>query len=240
MKSLILPAVLASAAALLLTAPAQASDKTTTENRPVTAEFTGINLTGSTDVVVRQGSKPTITVTGPAEEVAQTETVIDKNRLVIRQKDSKHWNWSKGAKGVIVTVVMPTIEAVTITGSGDLRTDGKFTGTNLTVSLTGSGDLRLDADLSGAVTTTVVGSGDVRLAGRCASHTVKVSGSGDIHAEAMQAASANVKLSGSGDVSIAASESLEASVSGSGDVRYAGNPKQLIKHISGSGSIAKL
>jgi Putative auto-transporter adhesin, head GIN domain len=239
MKSLFLSSAAAFAAIItLLVPPAKAGDKTTTENRPVAGDFRGISLLGSTDVVVRQGDKLSISVTGLAEEVALTETVIDKNRLVIRQKDSKHWNMH--SKGVTVTVVMPALEAVTITGSGDLRTEGNFTGTDLALSVNGSGDLRLAANLSGAVTTTVVGSGDVRLSGRCASHSVKVSGSGDIHAEELQAASATVKISGSGDVSVAASESLDASVSGSGDIRYAGNPKQLVKHVSGSGSIVKL
>lgn len=239
MKSFFLSAAAVFAAALtVLIPPAKAGDKTITENRPVADDFRGISLLGSTDVVVRQGDKLAITVTGPEDEVARTETVIDKNRLVIRQKDSK--SWSMYSKGVTVTVVMPTIEAVTITGSGDLRTEGSFTGTDLALSVNGSGDLRLAASLSGAVTTTVVGSGDVRLSGRCASHSVKVSGSGDIHAEQMQATAATVKISGSGDVSVAATESLDASVSGSGDVRYAGNPKQVVKHVSGSGSIVKL
>ena len=230
-----------SAALVLLSSPSvEAGDNTHTETRPITGECRGVVLNSNADVIIRQGDKASVTLSGPAEEVANTETVVEKNRLVIRRKD-EHKRWDgKSQKGVTVTVVIPVVEAISLNGSGDLRSEGRLTGPELTVSLAGSGDVRITADVSGSLTTSVIGSGDVHLVGRCATHSIRIAGSGDIHADQMAAGSATVQISGAGDVSVAASESLNASISGSGDVRYAGSPKQVVKHITGSGSVARL
>lgn len=210
------------------------------ETRPVTAEFRGITLNTADNVIVRQGSPAAISITGPADELAHTETVVEKGQLVIRKTGSSKMNWGKNEPPVVITVTLPVVEVLNVNGSGDLQTEGTFTGTDLAISLAGSGDVRVSAELTGTTSTRVAGSGDVRLSGRCATHTVRIAGSGDVRADEMRAAKATVTLSGSGDVSVAADETLDASISGSGDVRYAGNPATLIKRVTGSGSIAKL
>jgi hypothetical protein len=49
-----------------------------------------------------------------------------------------------------------------------------------------------------------------------------------------------VRISGSGNASVWANESIEAKISGSGDIDYRGNPNKEITKISGSGSINKV
>ena len=46
------------------------------------------------------------------------------------------------------------------------------------------------------------------------------------------------KVYGSGDATVRASEQLDASVTGSGDVHYSGNPPKVRKNVTGSGGIA--
>ncbi len=236
-------------AVLLATPPAHSSSfssaalplgDTKTETRPVTGDFRGVNLQTADNVVVRQGSPAAISLSGPAAELARTETVVEKGRLVIRKTNNSRLSWSKNEDAVVITITLPVIEALSVSGSGNLHTEGTLTGADLAISLAGSGDLRVSAELTGTASTSVAGSGDVRLSGRGATHTVRVAGSGDVRAENFRATTASVKLSGSGDVSLAAAEALEASVSGSGDVRYVGNPPTLVKRVTGSGSVAKL
>jgi hypothetical protein len=45
---------------------------------------------------------------------------------------------------------------------------------------------------------------------------------------------------GSGDATVAVSEFLDASVSGSGDIRYTGHPGQVSLHSGGSGHISAI
>ncbi len=46
-----------------------------------------------------------------------------------------------------------------------------------------------------------------------------------------------VSVGGSGDAAVNASESLKASVTGSGDIHYSGHPKNVAKSKTGSGDI---
>lgn len=211
-----------------------------TETRPVTADFRGINLNTADKVVVRQGSPAAISISGPADELARTETVIEKGRLVIRKIGTGKTNWGQDQPPVVITITLPVVESLSVNSSGDLQTEGTLTGADLAVSLAGSGDIRVSAELTGTCSTGVAGSGDVRLSGRCATHSVRLAGSGDIRAAELHATTVSVKLSGSGDISVAADEALDVSISGSGDVRYAGTPKQLVTRVTGSGSVAKL
>jgi hypothetical protein len=66
---------------------------------------------------------------------------------------------------------------------------------------------------------------------------ITVSGSGAFAGREFQTADATVSISGSGEAIIWATERLDAQVSGSGLVRYVGNPGQLSTDISGSGSV---
>lgn len=210
-----------------------------TVTRTLSAECRGVVLHTSDNVVIRQGKEASLTLTGPAEELERTSTVVEKGRLLITKTGNGKMNWTKG-EGVTITITLPTIESLAVNGSGDLKSDGTLTGAELAISVAGSGDVQVAAELTGALSTKLAGSGDVRLSGRCASHTVSVAGSGDVRADALKASSATVKLSGSGDVSVAAADALDVSISGSGDVRYAGAPKQLVKRVTGSGSVARL
>lgn len=219
-----------------------ASSDTRTETRPVTGDFTAVTLSSSADVVVKIGSPASITISGTDEQVRYTETVIEKGTLVVRwNSDGKKISWRNNQPTTVVTVTVPAVEALAVLSSGDMRVEGKITGNNFSVRLSGSGDIHIpSAELRGEVTTALQGSGDIHLAGFCAQHSITLAGSGDIKASDLRATTATVRLAGSGDVSVRADEKLDASVAGSGDVRYAGSPRELVKHVSGSGSVARL
>jgi hypothetical protein len=85
----------------------------------------------------------------------------------------------------------------------------------------------------------ISGSGDVKLAGRAESSAVNVSGSGDYEARGLVTVNTLVHVSGSGDASVNVSNSLSASVSGSGDIRYTGGAHNVSASKSGSGEVLR-
>ncbi len=126
---------------------------------------------------------------------------------------------------------------IKVRGSGDVEVNG-IRG-DLGVEINGSGDV----DASGLQLETcslkVTGSGDVKLKGRTARLTAVVVGSGDVEAGALAAVSVSVKNTGSGDMSVHAIDKLEATLAGSGDLGYTGNPAVLKVSASGSGEVYK-
>lgn len=57
------------------------------------------------------------------------------------------------------------------------------------------------------------------------------------HGISLQGSMDVVDIAGSGDVVLDASQSLEASVAGSGDVSYTGTPARISRNVMGSGEV---
>ena len=98
--------------------------------------------------------------------------------------------------------------------------------------------IKLDI-LSKEVKSGITGSGDISLSGKTTSLECAVTGSGDFKAFNLSAESVEATISGSGDIEVNASKSLEAKVSGSGDIVYKGNPEKENFKTFGSGEISK-
>jgi hypothetical protein len=99
-------------------------------------------------------------------------------------------------------------------------------------SITGTVDSDdLDAALSGI--------GSIALRGRAERQAVRLSGSGNYRGDGLASIRASVAISGIGEARVRVAEALDASISGSGTVRYAGTPI-VTTHITGIGSVERL
>lgn len=139
-----------------------------------------------------------------------------------------------------IRIIVPfkDLDAVTLTGSGGLRSRDVISAREFKVSVTGSGNMNLNVktqNLKGSVT----GSGDIQLNGTAENFECSVTGSGDFLAYDLKAESVEASVTGSGDVEVSVKDELHARVSGSGDVTYRGNPEKQNFKTSGSGSVSK-
>lgn len=123
-----------------------------------------------------------------------------------------------------------------IVGSGDVGID-TVESRLLESNVRGSGDVKFGSVKAGQVNISVTGSGDVAAAGNADKVTIEISGSGDVRGSRLIAREVDVKIIASGDADVHATEKLNASVRGSGEIRYAGAPKKVDKEIKGSGTI---
>jgi len=197
------------------------------------AAFSALRLDSSVDVQAHQGAVPSVTVHADDNIEPLIETVVDGDTLVVRtKKGSGYYSHHK----VMVDVVFTSLTAVQQRGSGDLHID-KISGPKFESSISGSGDLQIENAQVGAFTLSIAGSGDVVIAGTADEARFGIAGSGDINARNFAARKVNVSVSGSGDAHVNATEALEARVAGSGDVTYSGHPRDVSRHVSGSGSI---
>lgn len=176
--------------------------------------FTAVELQGSADVKVVPGGTQSVIVEADDNIVPLIETTVRDGTLVISNKPNTNITTPNGVR---VTVTMNNPTHIALSGSGSMTVSG-VSGPDLAVDLAGSGEV------------TVNGTAD--------SVTINLPGSGNVHCDSLKAKSAKVTLMGSGTVAVYASQSLDASILGSGTIRYSGNPAQVTKHISGSGTIA--
>ncbi|MCU0664016.1 MAG: DUF2807 domain-containing protein [Myxococcota bacterium] len=125
-----------------------------------------------------------------------------------------------------------------VSGSGDLNV-GALNSNTTEVRISGSGEIALAALVARALRTDISGSGTVKVAGKVPAQQITISGSGTYAAPDAMGQTATVRISGSGESTVWATESLEAIISGSGTLRYYGQPR-LTQTNSGSPTIEAL
>jgi len=188
----------------------QGSGVMSSETRQV-EPFTRVEIRGGADIDASIGQQQPIKIDAEDNILPLIETSVRGDTLVISSKE----NYSTH-KGVKLHIVVPSLQGIKVVGAADVKASG-LKESKVEIDVQGSGNIKLD----GATDELAVG----------------VSGSGDVDTRQLIARRANVNISGSGDVKVNAAESLNASVSGSGAIRYSGNPQQVSKNISGSGSV---
>ncbi|WP_445384672.1 head GIN domain-containing protein [Robiginitalea sp. IMCC44478] len=209
-----------------------------TEERSV-GEYQQVSLSGSFDVELVDGKEGNLTLKGDENLLEYLITEVKDGKLVIKVKKGyylKSSSWKSG--GILITVPVEEISAVSMSGSGDIVGKKTLRADDFDVSMSGSGDIKLDLDARN-VEASLSGSGDMLLSGASSSFTVRISGSGDIEAYDLEADDVEVVISGSADAHVTARKSLLARVSGSGDVHYKGNPEKVDSKTSGSGEVTK-
>jgi len=124
----------------------------------------------------------------------------------------------------------------------DCSSSGSFSGTIkcakaiIEVSSSADVDANITAD---AIDVKVSSSAGAKLSGTTEKVTIKSSSSADCKAKDLIAKNAVVESSSSSDVDVYASEKLVASASSSASVNYFGNPSNVDKKESSSGSVSK-
>lgn len=185
-----------------------------------------------------------ITISYPAEVTyipSETFSVVVKasekvkENMIIKVKDgvlqiSLQEMWGKNKRYLIlngysinnedvkITVKAPSLNEVSIAGSGDFKCNSTMKAQKLVLSVAGSGDIdikNIEAQFVSA----------------------SIAGSGDIDAGLTKVAKTETSIAGSGDIEMKFSDCghVEANISGSGDIELSGDIKSLSKNIIGSG-----
>jgi hypothetical protein len=210
----------------------------TRETRNV-EKFTKISFRFPGKLYLKQGSPQKVELEGNKSVLDEVETEVDGNRLVIGKEGRwLDWKWNDNDR-ITVYITVPDIEALNVSGSGDLIGQTKITTGNLDLNVSGSGSLKIDIDASGSVDADVSGSGDIDLKGKCRDFDSDVSGSGNVMLAVSVADEAHFGVSGSGKISASGSaQSVRTNISGSGKVLAADLETNRCEiRISGSGDV---
>lgn len=207
--------------------------KVVTENRTINSAKK-INVLGSMDVILAVG-QPSVKVEGD-ENILKYILIEERDGwLDIRTRDNINIDTKNN---IVVYVTTPALTQLKITGSGDVRSDGKFTSSEeMNFSITGSGNLLIPLNAP-RVTVSIAGSGDMTASGETRDVKVSIAGSGNFNGQDLKAENADLNIAGSGDAYIFADVRLKANIMGSGSVHYSGNAA-IEKNVMGSGVVAK-
>lgn len=233
-KSILLIAVLFIATSLQAQKKIKGNGNMTTITR-TTSDYDGISCAGSFDYILVAGTEGTIKIEGEENLLEYIITEVKGGTLIVKTREHTNISTSR-SKTIKITIPFKDINSVSLAGSGDLSNEDKIISTNLKVSLAGSGDVILNIETF-TTKASLAGSGDLTLKGTTNDLQAQVSGSGNIHGFDLKSINTEVTVAGSGDADVVCTGNLKARVSGSGDIRYNGNPKTEDSKVAGSGSI---
>lgn len=201
-------------------------------------DYDHVAVAGSFDVDLVAGHEGQITLEGESNLLEYVLTEVKNGKLLIKTENGVNLRPSSWTNGIRITVPIESLDKVSLSGSGDIVSRTTIKSNNFSARISGSGEVSLTVEAE-RVDASLSGSGDITLAGRARDFVVSVSGSGEIQAFAFDADFVNATVSGSADIKVTVNESLEARVSGSGDIYYRGNPSKINTKTSGSGDISK-
>jgi len=176
--------------------------------------FTRVESKGSANIAIQIGDKPAVVVEADDNILPLVDTIVTGDRLVIQS----HGSYSTRL-GVKVTIVLPTLHEARLSGSGKIAVSGL---------------------VAKAFEAQIAGSGDIHLRGATDSLKAAIRGSGGIDATELSAGAAQARISGSGKIKVVATKSLDAKITGSGEVRYGGSPASVETKVTGSGNVGPL
>jgi len=224
--------------------------KVETDRRDVSA-FTSVSVSGSGTLRVHEGSR-NVEIIADSNILPYITTEVSGGVLKIGLKPLT--SITRATK-MEYDVTVPSLEGVRLSGSGDAYVDA-FSGDRFSAAVSGSGGVKADLDydsvelsVSGSggfdvaleaksLSVSCSGSGKIYLKGAADKAGIAISGSGDVLARNLSTKKTDARVAGSGSVEIRAADELKAALSGSGDVRYWGNPK-VDSRVAGSGRVKR-
>lgn len=183
-----------------------------------TATFNAVSILGSNNVYITKGNTLSVQVTGYANLMPYFETNVVNKELRLGYRSGTNVR----NDNLKVYITMPDgIDFLNVQGSGNLRVTGNFiNSSSIDLLVTGSGNIDFDQ-------------------GTAPKGHLVVAGSGNINAYGLQIKDNNISLNGSGNIQTTATEKLDVTIAGSGNVYYKGTPTSVNTIIAGSGRLIR-
>jgi hypothetical protein len=207
---LAIPVALASLAALAAPGVSNADPTIASQMRSVPA-FRGIEAAGTLGVEVTLGKPISVQIRGEADLLDKVTTVVKDGILVLdtpRNLRSGHH--------LHAVVTAPDVSTLLLSGTVGMAVTG-VSNDHLSISLSGTGAI----DLSGTTGTL----------------QAIVDGTGQLSAKGLIAKAVSIEVTGTGQASVHATDSLQATVTGTGAIDVHGHPPHIKKNVSGVGAI---
>ncbi|WP_162996446.1 head GIN domain-containing protein [Mucilaginibacter celer] len=221
-------------ASLLVVAVAfTASAQTVTRN---VSGYNGIACGGPFNVFIKIDGTEGVKLDVDANIVDDIKTEVENGILKVEFKD--HWKNHRNIQRANIYISAKTVGYLANSGSGNATVDGVMTAENAKIALSGSGNIKT-AVKSGTLDLRISGSGSIDVKGSTGMADCHISGSGQINGKSLSTETVEASIAGSGDVNIMASKKVSARIAGSGSVVYSGSATIGETRYAGSGRVSK-
>ena len=199
-------------------------------------DFDSVTFATAGELIITQGDREGLEVAARAEDLPNIVTEVNDGTLTI--------GWRGAGPAFSFRPPVFHLSARTVTGletrsSGTIAVNRLRAG-SLRVRITSAGGIAIDSLAADTLDVRIVSSGSFRVAGRVEQQDALLSSSGTYSAGSLASTTARVRVSSSGSATVRVSDSLEASVTSSGDLRYHGRPSRVDGKPTSSGRLVDL
>jgi len=174
--------------------------------------FTGIQVTNFAKVFITQDTVESLRIESDDNIIGSVQTTLNGATLVVGLRDGSY-----GHVTVNVYASMKNIRLLESIGTAD------FSAVNL-----------IDTD---SLICKITGTGNVTLAGKTNYEKVQITGTGNIQNSNLLSSLCSITISGTGNVQVHVTQQLDATIAGTGNITYDGNPAVIHQSITGIGVI---
>ena len=214
-------------ALIALAAPAHAADRSY-----VVTNFDRVRVDGPFSVQVEVGTGgAAASASGDERVLGDLDISVEGTTLIVR-KGSQGWGErgeTRGGPSPVVTLRTAAVRGATVVGGARLTLSGRLRTNRFDVQVTGAGTIDaagVDAD---DVVVTVIGNGNVTLAGRAARARYSTNGGGTIAATALDAGEVLAVMDGAGETRASARYTADLTNRGLGLIAISGSPKCTVR-----------
>lgn len=198
-------------------------------------KYNSVKIDGDFEIVYRSGVSDEIII--ELQENLREYVTVSVTDEILKIHCNDRLRLSSG-KYPRLTITVPELKLLDISGFTELKDADAFTGGELTLDVSGSCEADIDIQVEN-LNINLSGAGNLTLKGTADRAMIDISGACDLSALELEAKEAYVSISGAGNGSINCSEKLSVSISGVGDFKYKGDP-DVTKNVSGLGSVKKV
>lgn len=203
-------------------------------------DFSALETVGSFDVEYKHDDRPHAELYMPDNVISYLDIVVRDNKLRLAMKDNINVLWGNDNKARII-VYAPSVNELSLIGSGNLAVNETLQGNQLTFRLMGSGDFDIRNLKANTVDARLSGSGDFDILSMEVAKDagLSVMGSGDLDINSLKSEKLSLSTMGSGDLNVAniSADRVSASVTGSSDMRLKGIANVASFAVTGSGDL---
>lgn len=197
------------------------SGRIVTEERTV-VDFDSIYVRGEGTVYLTQGDESSVVVETDDNIIDRVYTKVLDNTLDLSYSSGPLGLHLRPTKSYIYHITIVDLAAISVKGSADVWAD-QFSAEDVKLEMIGSGQIVFDELIADEVSAEVTGEGQITLKGGAETQTVTVTGSGLFNGQHFEGQTVDVRSKGSTQITVWATESLDISIEGKGDLQYYGD-----------------
>ncbi len=210
--------------------------------------FNQVVVKGGFDVTLEAGETCQVSVRSTYFPLQKIITKVNKKGQLVIKRKVNAYKMLKSAedefemKGQVqLNLTYQNLQEIKNSGSGSITVKSPLQNVSVTIKQSGSGQILFKKLKSDYLEAKLSGSGEILVQkGEIQKQVTSLSGSGKIDLRQVLAQTSENRVSGSGKVYVQVQESLQAKITGSGHLYYAGSPSIRQIKVSGSGSEFKI